>query len=164
MTRSLLSGMLIFLCSTAASAAEVARATIEMRAQVLANCRLTIPMLDFGIYDPLIANANQPRTAQTDLMLTCTRNAVATIELNRGIYGSNPFSRSLAYADERLQYQLFRDPARTLVWADGLNALRMERSNGTAASTRLTIFGAIPPGQEVAPGEYSDVITATVDF
>ena len=37
-------------------------------------------------------------------------------------------------------------------------------SEGIHKPQQLTVYGRIPPGQEVASGVYTDVVTATVDF
>ncbi len=151
----------------AASALADGRATAKMdvTALITPNCRMTLTPLNFGDYDPLGANSSQELDATATVTLTCTLNSVATITIDGGQHpaGSN-LSRQLASTDQRLSYEIFRDAARTQVWASGSNALRYVSLTGISSASELTVYGRIPPGQEVAAGSYNDVVTATVDF
>jgi spore coat protein U-like protein len=62
-----------------------------------------------------------------------------------------------------LRYQIYRDSARSQVWSQGTEAMRVV-AHGVNVRDQFTVFGRIPPSQEVDPGAYSDVLTATVDF
>ena len=150
-----------------ASALADGRATAKMdvTALITPNCRMTLTPLNFGDYDPLGANSSQELDATATVTLTCTLNSVATITIDGGQHpaGSN-LSRQLASTDQRLSYEIFRDAARTQVWASGSNALRYVSLTGISSASELTVYGRIPPGQEVAAGSYNDVVTATVDF
>ena len=64
---------------------------------------------------------------------------------------------------EVLQYQIYRDAARSQIWSQGSDSFRLV-TNGVSSPNQLTVFGRIPPRQEVEPGAYTDVLTATVDF
>ena len=152
---------------SAAAALADGRATVKMdvSALVTPNCRMTLTPLNFGEYDPLGANGSQELDATATVTLTCTLNSVATITIDGGQHpaGSN-LSRQLASTDQRLSYEIFRDAARTQVWASGSNAVRYVSLTGISSASELTVYGRIPPGQEVASGSYNDVVTATVDF
>lgn len=147
-----------------ANAAEHLAATIEVSATVASNCRLTVNPLVFGSYDPLGSNSISALDATTPLMLTCTRDTQASINMDSGknaVKGSP--QRFLASGPPQLGYLVFRDSARTQNWGIGADALEFVSSGGKDGQS-LTVFGRIPPGQEVPAGVYSDVLTATVDF
>ena len=60
---------IIVLISTAAIAvagrADSLGERMDVNATVVANCRLTVPALTFGAYDPLALHSVQPADAQT---------------------------------------------------------------------------------------------------
>ena len=137
---------------------------MEVTANVVANCRLVVPPLSFGTYDPLDGNSVQPNDASTVISVTCTRNTGAAISFDFGLNSISASDRAMnGSGGEVLRYQIYRDAARSLVWAGGADALQVV-SRGVSSSEQLIVFGRIPPKQEVAPGAYSDLLTATVDF
>ncbi len=159
--------MFIVLSLIAMNALADGRATVKMEvtANVSPNCRMTLTPLNFGDYDPLGANASQEADATATLTLTCTLNSVATIAIDDGQHpAGSTLSRRLIAGDQRLGYELYRDAARTQTWGNGSNAVRYVSLTGISAASELMVYGRIPPGQEVAAGNYNDVVTATVDF
>ena len=158
---------IIALLLSATSALADGQATVKMdvSALVTPNCRMTLTALSFGTYDPLGPNASQELDATATLSLTCTRNSIATVAMDQG---QNPagggLSRRLAAGDQRLDYEIYRDAARTQAWSAGSSAVRYISTAGITSTNQLTVYGRIPPGQEVASGTYSDIVTATVDF
>lgn len=137
---------------------------MDVTATVVANCRLTVPSLTFGMYDPLAAHSVQPDDASTILIVNCTRNTSASVSLDFGHNAVSNGDRSMSGPGSvRLEYQIYRDAARSQVWANGADAVRFF-SRGISNPEQLTVFGRILPRQEVEPGAYIDVLTATVDF
>jgi spore coat protein U-like protein len=65
-----------------------------------------------------------------------------------------------------LDYNLFRDNGRTSIWGDGTGGSSSQFILFLIANTPriLTVYGRIPPGQDVSVGQYSDVLTVTVTF
>ncbi|MDQ6799485.1 MAG: spore coat U domain-containing protein [Acidobacteriota bacterium] len=159
--------LIALLLLTAVSGLADGRATlkIDVTALVTPNCRMTLTPLTFGNYDPLGSNASQQLDATATLSLTCTRNSIATIAIDQG---QNPaggnLTRRLAAGDQRLDYEIYRDAARTETWSVGTNAVRYVSAAGVSSTNQLMVYGRIPSGQEVAAGSYNDVVTATVDF
>jgi spore coat protein U-like protein len=62
-----------------------------------------------------------------------------------------------------LQYNLFTNAGRTLVWGDGTGGTSV-RTVGASRGQALPVFGRIPPLQDVASGSYSDTLVATFNF
>jgi spore coat protein U-like protein len=152
-----------FLVAPCIFAGQQVSRSFEVRAEVIPNCRLTLEPLVFGSYDPLVAHANTALDATSMMVVTCTRDTHATIMIDQGQNASvGTSNRVLVSSDQRLQYQLYRDSARTEVWGTGSNAFDFI-SPGVSGSP-LTIFARIPAGQSVAAGVYNDLVTATVDF
>jgi spore coat protein U-like protein len=159
---------IIVLISTAAFAvagrADSLGERMDVTATVVANCRLTVPTLTFGAYDPLAVHSIQPDDAQTILVVNCTRNTSASVTLDFGHNAAGNGDRAMSGPGSvHLEYQIYRDAARSQVWAVGADAVRFF-SRGISNPDQLTVFGRILPRQEVEPGAYLDVLTATVDF
>jgi spore coat protein U domain-containing protein, fimbrial subunit CupE1/2/3/6 len=137
---------------------------MEVTATVVTNCRLIVPALSFGTYDPLAAHAAQPADATVEVILNCTRNTPAALSFDLGLHSPSRGDRAMGGPGASpLRYQIYRDAARSQVWAQGTEALRLI-AHGVGVNDQFTVFGRIPPAQEVDPGAYSDVLTATVDF
>lgn len=136
-------------------------AKLDVSAEVASNCRIAISNLAFGAYDPLAQNATQQLDAAAGVTMLCTRSSRASIAID---IGRNPVSgaRSLAGASQHVVYQLYRDADRTQAWGEGSDIQYV--SEGVHKPQQVTLYGRIPPGQEVASGVYTDVVTATVDF
>jgi spore coat protein U-like protein len=149
---------------TEVSYAETLGIRMDVSATVEANCQLNVPPLSFGVYDPLALHAVQPADANTVLTVNCTRNTTASVSFD---FGGNAFGQSQRRlrggSAETLQYEIYRDSSRSQVWAVGADSIRIV-SRGIRFPEQLTVFGRIPPSQEVEPGMYTDVLTATVDF
>ena len=139
-------------------------ARMEVTATVVVNCRLIVPPLSFGNYDPLAVNAAQPADASAVVSVTCTRNTSAALSFDAGLHRASGGVRAMkGPGPETLQYQIYRDSAHSQVWGNGGDALQL-LSKGIAQPQEFTVFGRIPPQQEIEPGAYNDVLTAAVDF
>jgi spore coat protein U-like protein len=57
-----------------------------------------------------------------------------------------------------LGYALYSDTGRTVNFATTASI------TGSGAAQPITIYGQIPAGEYVAPGSYTDTITATVTY
>lgn len=139
-----------------------ANARFQVSATVSADCRISVSDLSFGSYDPLGQNSSRELSAAAGVSMLCTRDARATIVLDAG---RTPLggSRAMASGEQRVAYQIYRDADRTEVWGSGADALQFV-STGIQRPQQFMVYARIPPGQEVASGTYSDVVTATVDF
>jgi spore coat protein U-like protein len=62
-----------------------------------------------------------------------------------------------------LNYELFRDSARTLNWGNTIGTDTVAGTGNGLAQT-LTVYGRILGSQLVAPGAYTDTVTATLTY
>jgi spore coat protein U-like protein len=156
--------LLITACLVVATTVQAGSNTsrLEVSAVVVADCRIVTSDLAFADYDPLLHHATQQLDAAAQMTMVCTRGAQAAIVIDGGRHstGSN---RALTGGTQRVSYQLYRDEGRTQVWGSEGSGLQFV-SNGVARPEQVTVYGRIPPGQEVQSGVYTDVVTATVDF
>jgi spore coat protein U-like protein len=159
----------LMLASSTFALAPIARAgsisaRMDVTATVVVNCRVNVPPLSFGVYDPLAANASQPADAAAVVTVTCSRNTTAALSFDFGLYALSGGDRGMRGPGiDYLRYQIYRDSARSQVWGQGGDALQI-LSKGITQPDQVTVFGRIPPQQEVQPGAYSDALTAVVDF
>ena len=158
-------------CALAAAGALAATATttFTVTATVAANCTITATAISFT-YDPVFANATTAATTTGTVTIACTKGSGPTIGLSAG---SNPgavagVTRAMANGANRLGYELFQPaaaPGNGAVWTDigGANPLNAGVSPSKLARN-FTVQAQIPAGQDVAVGNYSDTVTATVNF
>lgn len=162
----------VSVCALAASGvlAATATTTFTVTASVGANCSISASGINLGTYDPVSANATTPAVSTGTVTIACTKGSGPVIGLNGG---SNPgavagVTRAMANGANRLGYELFQPaaaPGNGAVWTDigGANPLNTGVSPGKAARN-FTVQAQIPAGQDVAVGNYSDTVTATVNF
>lgn len=150
--------------------AGTATTNMSVSSSVTASCSISSASMSFGSYDPLSANSgsgsNLDQTGSVNV--ACTSGASANITLGEG---SNPTGTSSAAAPERqmddgashfLGYFLFQDAGHTTAWGDTAGTGKSHTGTGSAAT--LSIFGSIPKGQNVPPGNFSDTVLATITF
>ena len=67
---------------------------------------------------------------------------------------------------EPLNYNLYRDAARTAIWGDGTGGTQVYSDPRTPRNQNvtLTVYGRIPAGQDVSVGTYTNTVTATINF
>lgn len=159
-TRLILAAALM--CGSASAWAGSTMTFLQVSVTVVPNCRVSVTDLAFGNYDPLLANIEQPLDGSAQLQMVCTKNSQATVMFDAGRNGVAS-SRVMTMGTERVSYDLFRDSARTQRWGDGTDAIHVV-GTGNPNPLQFTVFGRVPPGQEVGAGSYSDIVTATVDF
>ena len=131
------------------------------------NCGVSTTPVYFVNYDVFSLS---PAYSTGIVAVSCNappQNPLAvTISINSG--GSetfNPRQMMAATGSDRLNYFLFTDASRTVIWGDG--------TGGTSTVTNMvtknvpwnaTIFGMLPPRQNLSAGNYSDTLLVTVNW
>ncbi|MBH0200187.1 MAG: spore coat protein U domain-containing protein [Nitrospira sp.] len=132
-------------------------------AHAAVKCSVTTVGVAFGLYDVF---SSSPLLSAGSVSVRCSGLGTGTeqvsISLSTGGSGSfNP--RTLSQGSERLNYNLYLDPGHTQIWGNGTGGTVRHVSVSKNPVT-LTIFGRIPPGQDVTAGTYSDTIVVTIDY
>ena len=140
-----------------------ATAGMPVRIELVGFCNVSASDLDFGAY---ASNQNTPVQGQTAIQLQCSGGTVAELHLDAGSGPGGNTSRRRMEQDagsDRLDYDLFQDPARTIHWGDrsGVDTLEVQ---ATGAPQTVPVYGQIPGGQRVRDGIYGDTITVRVLF
>jgi spore coat protein U domain-containing protein, fimbrial subunit CupE1/2/3/6 len=127
-----------------------------------AHCTISTTSVTFGSYDVF---ASTPTDTTGTVSFTCSGNADVTIRLSKG--GSSTFNpRTMNGGTDTLNYNLYKDAARTTVWGDGTGSTATYTQTAVPNSTaqNLTIYARIPAAQDVGAGTYTDSVTVTIDF
>ena len=140
-----------------------ATAGMPVRIEITASCNVSASDLDFGAY---ASNQISPIQAQTTIQLQCSAGTIAEVRLDAGTGPGRNTSRRKMEMDsgtDQLDYGLYQDPGRTLNWGDDSGKDTLEVVT-TGAPQVIPVYGAIPGGQRVREGIYSDVITVHIFF
>jgi spore coat protein U-like protein len=130
-----------------------------MTARAEAACTITTTSVAFGTYDVFTATNDD---ANGTVQISCTPRENIQVTLSRGSSATfNP--RTLRSGTNILNYNLFRNAARTQIWGDGTGGTSVFNGNNIRNRT-LTIYGRVPALQDAAVGSYTDTIVATVIF
>ena len=156
-------------------AACVALAGLTLSGQAFAamDCSVSTTGLGFGDYDPLLAT---PDDSTANVAVTCTRVIFVdpfsigyTLRLSRGSSGSYA-QRRMNAGTAQLNYNLFRDAARSQVWGDGTSSTATVAGTAsfvwfqTSQTINHTMYGRAPAQQNASPGNYTDTIVLTITF
>ena len=127
------------------------------------SCTISVTSIAFGSYSVFTTTADDSTGTIT---YTCNSTASnISIALNDG--SSSTFSpRTMRKGSEILQYNLYRNAARTNIWGDGTGGTSVyTRANPpNNSSVSLTIYGRIPALQDVSAGSYTDTVSAVINF
>lgn len=160
------------LASAGFACAATATANFNVTANVNSNCMIGTTPVAFGTYDPLTANAGAPLFGTGTVTITCTKGTSANIGLGLGGNAAGT-TRQMANGTNLLRYELFQPAtpaenaacAYTAVWGDtvGTDTLLAGAAPSKAART-YNVCGRIAAGEDPVPGNYTDVVVATVTF
>jgi spore coat protein U-like protein len=122
-----------------------------------ATCSLSVQPLSFGNYD---FQSTQDLASVGHVIVTCDVSSSFTIALSPG--AGTFTARTMQSGVHRLNYNLYTDPTRTMVWGDGSGGSTVLNGNGMLVDQ--TVYGKVPAGQNPYIGIYSDAITVTLTF
>ena len=128
-----------------------------------AQCTVSATPVVFGAYNVFSA---APVDSTGTIAYRCNGGARGVlVTMSRG-QSVTFLPRALRKGVETLSYNLFRDAARTSIWGDlsaGTSAY-IDSSPPNNQDITVTIYGRIPPGQDISAGSYTDTITVLVNF
>jgi spore coat protein U-like protein len=130
-----------------------------------AACGVTTTGINFGAYDVFSAT---PRDTAGTVTVACDRNPPTDVTVSIGASptsgGFQPRQMRHPSKADRMNYNLFTTASMTTVWGDGSagTATVLLRKVNRNRPVTTTIYGRIPPGQNVSVGAYSDSVTVTI--
>ena len=135
----------------------------------LSACTVSTTPMGFGNYDSFSTN---PLDTAGTITVNCTLDVVkvnltAGPSQTSGIF--NPRQMKRSGGTDLLNYNIFTDVARTIIFGNntgGTAGIQLRRPHGRPApwNQMITIYGRIPPGQDILVGGYSDSLTITIDW
>jgi spore coat protein U-like protein len=128
-----------------------------------AQCSISTTPLVFGTYNVFSA---APVDSTGTVSYRCNGGArFLLVTITRG-HSVTFQPRELRKGLESLSYNLFRDAARTSVWGDLTDgtAGHHDANPPNNKDVNVTVYGRIPPAQDISAGSYSDTVTVVVNF
>ncbi|NJO36939.1 MAG: spore coat protein U domain-containing protein [Rhizobiales bacterium] len=142
------------LTALSAPAAAQTTDTLTVLATVSGECSVSGATLDFGSYTGTQKDVDVP------ISFSCTAPSNIAISIDGGAVG-DPSGRLMSNETltGQMEYQLFRDAARTQIWG----VFPEDHANFTSATSGTpTVFGRIAGSQTPPPGNYSDIAQITL--
>ncbi len=146
------------------SDAATSTAALAVSASVAANCTVSTAPLAFGAYDPLVGNASANLDGTGTITVACTKGAASTIGLSLGNNATGGTRRMTDGASNYLTYEMYQDSGRSTVWGNSGAALLTPATATSKTPRNFTVYGRIPGSQDIPAGNYTDTVTATVNF
>lgn len=130
------------------------------------NCRINLGPINFGLYMPLTP-ASVDVIGQFDVRCQSQPGSFV-ITIGSGISG-NHLARTLsAGGGNILNYNLYRDAARTQIWGDGtpptFTVTGSRTNSGRPSFFNYPVYGRIYANQAPNTGTYSDNLLVTILF
>ena len=132
-------------------------------ASAQSSCTISVTSIAFGTYNVFTTTADD----STGTITYRCNAAAANISISLSDGSSSTFSpRTLRKGSEVLQYNLYRNAARTTIWGDGTGGTSVYTSANPAnnSNVNVTIYGRIPAQQDVSAGSYTDTVSAVINF
>ncbi|MGH8283884.1 MAG: Csu type fimbrial protein [Gammaproteobacteria bacterium] len=127
-----------------------------------ATCTVRANPVNFGNYNPL---AVAPLDSTGRIRVTCNGNGTLTVALSTGQSSSyNPRYMISGTTTDHLDYNLYTTAARTIIFGDGTGGTQTVSTHFNNNTKRIRLYGQIPALENIAPGNYTDSIIATVTF
>ena len=127
------------------------------------SCTISVTSVAFGTYNVFTTTADD----STGTITYRCNSTAANISIALSDGSSSTFSpRTLRKGSEVLQYNLYRNAARTTIWGDGTGGTSVYSlaNPPNNSNVNLTIYGRIPAQQDVSAGNYSDTVSAVINF
>lgn len=149
---------LLILSNKVSAQTTTAYGSVTVQIVVQSSCSVAANTLSFGNYSVAAVNTT------TSLNVTCTNTTPYKVGLSAGTgSGATVTTRKMTSGSKTLNYGLYQDAARTIVWGD-TKGTDTVNGIGTGRPQAITVYGNIPENQSAAAGSYVDTITATVYF
>ncbi len=127
-------------------------------------CNVSTTPVNFGNYDTFSA---APLDATGTITVLCTTRERVTIAIgpspNSG--GFDPRMMRFISGNELFSYNLYTRANHNRIWGDGSGRTRTKRRRVRRNRPWVnTVYGRIPPLQDVSAGTYSDTLTVTITW
>lgn len=150
-----------FLLFAGIASAQTATDQFVVSITVENDCTVQVDDLNFGTVVDLTPEID----ADTTGTVSCTGIAPVSVSLDAGTGGASTFATRQMEGPDTIDYNLYRDPARTEILGDGSAGTFTIDFTSTGGADPFEIYGRTESGQNPKPeGTYDSTITATVTF
>jgi spore coat protein U-like protein len=131
------------------------------------NCSVATTSVSFSNYDVF---STSPTYSTGTVSVSCSnpnnQAMPVTIAISSGSSGTfNPRRLKAAIGTDSLNYYLFTNPSRTVIWGDGTGGTStVVNSVSRSAPWNASIYGTLPQRQNVSAGSYGDSVVVTVSW
>jgi spore coat protein U-like protein len=139
-----------------------------------AGCTVTSNGLSFGAYQPLVFGSelrSSESTGVTTVSLACTgivSGGSYSLALGPSTVGGSFNPRYLAHAagGPPMAFNVYRDPAYTILWGNGSTGALITGTLPAGNSTQSHFaYGRVPPGQNtLKPGAFTGSLDITITY
>jgi len=138
---------------------------LRTTATLQGSCTVAASTLPFGTHSSL----NVVRDGQATLTVTCTNGTPYTVKLDGG--RSTNVNARLLYRNgvgpQTIPYNLYTDSGRSTIWGTGVQGSTVTGSgtgSGPGTPRTLIVYGRVPTAATFTAGNYSDVVTVSVEY
>jgi spore coat protein U-like protein len=136
------------------------RFPFTVTARVPPKCSVATATMDFGTRTSL----SKPIDASTNFGIVCSKGLPYQISVDGGTTGStNPARRRMTLSSSFVEYGLYRDPGRIMVWGSTMGADTLS-STGSGITQTVPVYGRVHPQDTPPPGVYTDMVVVTVIY
>lgn len=126
--------------------------------QITGGCAIeNVAPVDFGTE----ALLTEEFEATGSFDVRCTNALPYDVALSNGANAAGEVRR-MAAAGEFIEYELYSNAGRTIVWGDDTGEIVEGTGNGVAQP--YTVYGEVPPQTTPTAGLYTDTVTITVTY
>jgi spore coat protein U-like protein len=131
---------------------------------VVPSCSISTTGINFGIYSSSNGTNSTGTITSNCTLETAYEITIAPNQNNNWSEYYSQGSRVLRDGENKLMYELYKDPSQTLILGDGYSNGTKISLVGTGQDQYTTVYGKIPAGQRPTPGIYSDSLTVTLTY
>ena len=137
--------------------------TTSVFAQLAPSCTISVTSVAFGSYNVFTTT---PEDSTGTITYRCN-SAAANISIALSDGSSSTSSpRTMRKGTEVLNYNLYQNAARTNIWGDGTGGtlIYTQGNPPNNQNVSVTVYGRIPAQQDVSAGNYTDTVSAVINF
>jgi spore coat protein U-like protein len=154
-------GVLLIGLGSMVRAAELDRTSLNVEAKIGTHCKFqTTSTVSFSDYDPLSDDAY--KSTGGSLTLKCTKGSSVQVALDGGKNPDGTNNQMKSAKGDLLPYGLYQDDTGSKSWTTA-NTMTVNFAADTNTVVQ-PVFGIIAAHQDKPAGDYSDTVTATVNF
>ncbi|HBP32090.1 MAG TPA: hypothetical protein DD666_22105 [Advenella kashmirensis] len=138
-----------------------ANISFPIAASLISACKINAQPLNFGS-QPSNFSVNVMSTST--IASTCTKGTPYQIGLNNGLYAVGNQRRMKAGDGQFINYELYKDSARSQRWGAALNTAETLAGVATGATQNASVYGKVVPQTGLRAANYKDTITVTITY